>query len=134
VLDGEGARLHGGRWNSPGMPVVYTAGSRALAVLELLVWTDPDTLPAELHLFEIDVPDEAVAVAELPPDWQRPRHSACRELGDAWAASARTLLLSVPSAVIPEEPNHLLNPAHPGMSSVRVVGSRPFAFDPRLLG
>jgi RES domain-containing protein len=136
VLDGEGASRAGGRWNSRGSPVVYTAGSRALAALELLAYLNPGSEPADLELFEIEVPDDApthrVNVAELPPDWQTPRHTACASRGDTWVHSGEGLLLEVPSVMIPEEPNFLLNPAHPDARRARVVGSRSFSYDPRL--
>lgn len=135
--DGEGARLYGGRWNSPGRAVVYTASSRALAVLERLVATDPEELPDDLALFDIDIPEEAVvesvSSADLPPAWQRPRNPQCRRTGDEWLVSARSLVLAVPSAVVPEEPNLLINPTHPDAPAVQVAAERPFTFDARLL-
>jgi RES domain-containing protein len=137
ALDGEGARIAGGRWNSKGIPVVYTAGSRALAMLEVLVWTDPADVPKDYEMKEIVVPEgitvEGVTPHELPPDWRKPRNTACRAVGDAWASAGRSLVLQVPSALIPEEPNFLINPRHPAAADVRVVVSRPFSFDPRLL-
>jgi RES domain-containing protein len=137
ALDGEGARLFGGRWNSPGTPVVYTAGSRALAILERLVPTDPEDLPDDLVLFQIEIPDsssrESVSVATLALDWRRPRHAQCRSVGDEWAASGRSLVLTVPSSVVPEETNYLINPRHPEATAVRVTEERPFSFDLRLL-
>jgi RES domain-containing protein len=137
-LDGEGARLYGGRWNSPGVAVVYAASHLSLAVLELLVHADPDTLPADLVSYAIDVPDdlpaERVEAGALPADWREvPDHPACRELGDAWARSARVPLLAVPSAVVPEETNWLLNPRHAAAARARVARVRPFAFDARLV-
>jgi RES domain-containing protein len=137
-LDGEGARLYGGRWNSPGAPAAYAASHLSLAVLELLVHTDPDTLPADLVAHTVEAPDdlpaERVDAASLPPDWREvPDHPACRALGDAWLAAARTPLLAVPSAVVPEETNWLLNPRHPAAARVRAVRARPFSFDARLL-
>lgn len=136
VLDGEGARRAGGRWNSPGTSIVYTAGSRALAALELLAYVSPGTEPVDLELFEVQLPDDArlraVSPDELERDWQIPRHPGCQHHGDAWARSSDALVLVVPSAMIPEEPNYLINPAHPDAARVRVVGSRPFTYDPRL--
>ena len=137
-LSGEGARIHGARWNSPGVTVVYTAGSLSLAIVELLVHTDPDLIPDDLVAFEIELPDSlptrAVAAGELPPGWTDPSDFApCRALGDAWARAADSCALRVPSAIVPEESNLLLNPLHPDAPGVRVVSQRPFAFDPRLL-
>jgi RES domain-containing protein len=138
LLDGEGARRWGGRWNSPGTAVVYTASSSALAVLESLIARDEEDVPEDLILARIRVPDDAlierVEVEALPPDWQAPLHERCRAIGDEWAASGRSPILAVPSAVLPEETNYLLNPLHPAMRKCRVVASRRFSFDPRLLG
>jgi RES domain-containing protein len=136
-LDGEGARLNGGRWNSAGRPVVYTAQTAALAVLEVLVWTDPEDVPDDLRLFEIELPDGAAAeqvnAADLPRSWMEPGSPECAAAGDRWLADAASLALAVPSAVLPEERNLLINPRHPDAARVRVAESRPFAFDLRLL-
>lgn len=138
ALDGLGARKAGGRWNSPGIAAVYTASRLSLAVLELLVHVDPDTIPADLTAFEIEVPDdlaiEPLAIGKLPSDWRtRAHHPDCRAAGDEWLSSLRSPLLAVPSALIPAELNYLINPAHPKVARIRVVGSEPFSFDQRLL-
>jgi RES domain-containing protein len=137
-LDGEGARLFGGRWSSRGSPVVYTAAHLSLAVLEVLVHADPDLIPNDLAVFEIEIPDdlavERVAPEALPADWQKiSEHLVCRELGDAWLQGGGAAVLVVPSAIIPEETNYLINPAHPASDRVQVAQTRPFVFDPRLL-
>jgi RES domain-containing protein len=136
-LDGEGARLHGGRWNSAGRPVVYTAQSAALAVLELLVWTDPEDVPADLRLFEIELPGDAridrVDIEALPGNWMEPGSPACAGMGDRWLAAGESLALAIPSAVLPEDSNLLINPRHPAAARVHVAESRPFTFDLRLL-
>lgn len=137
LLDGEGSRRWGGRWNSPGTPMVYTASSSALAVLESLVARDEEDMPEDLILATLRVPDdtliERVEIETLPTDWQAPLHERCRSIGDEWAASRRSLILAVPSAVLPEETNYLLNPLHPAGRKCKVVASRRFAFDPRLV-
>lgn len=136
-LDGEGARRVGGRWNSPGRPVVYTSAHASLAALEKLVWVDPEDLPDDLFLFEIDLPDDApmatVEPGDLPPDWTEAGSPACAGFGDRWLADSAALALVVPSAVIAEERNILLDPRHPDAARIRLVDSRPFAFDVRLL-
>ena len=139
ALDGEGARLFGGRWNSEGVPVVYTSSTLSLAALECLVHVQIEDVPADLVSLEIDVPDDAgaeqVHTFDMPDDWNQVEdHPACALLGDAWAAERSVLLLRVPSAIIPHEQNVLLNPRHPAMGRVSVVAVRDFAFDPRLLG
>lgn len=136
-LDGEGARQVGGRWNSEGVPVVYTSVTLSLAALEYLVHVDPDEAPDDLIAMQIEVPDDAVIeevrVDDLPRDWNRqPDHRACVELGDGWAVAGRALALRVPSAIVPEESNLLLNPGHPDAGRLRVARVRGFTFDPRL--
>lgn len=137
-LDGEGPRRFGGRWNSPGRPVVYTAAHLSLAMVEVLVHTDPDLIPDGLAVFEIQIPDSAaaerIAIHDLPPDWAGiPDHPACRAIGDDWIGRGASAVLAVPSAIVPEETNYLANPLHPDAAGIRVVRSRPFSFDPRLL-
>ena len=137
-LDGEGARLAGGRWNTRGRAAVYTSSRLSLAALELLVHTDVPVVPPDLVAFEIDVPDkleiESVEIAGLPKDWRLPGHPTCRSIGDTWLAEERTAVLRVPSAVVPEELNYIINPAHRAAKTIQVVGRRKFAFDSRLLG
>jgi RES domain-containing protein len=137
ALDGEGARLYGGRWNSIGLPAVYTSEHASLAVLEKLVWTDPEDVPADLVLYGIDLPDDAsierMDWAPLPADWAESGSAACVRVGDEWLTSARSLALVVPSAVMSMDHNVLLNPRHPMMHRVEVAVREPFAFDLRLL-
>jgi len=137
ALDGEGARRYGGRWNAPGTPVVYTAASLSLSALELLVHLNPDQLPGDLMAYAIDIPDglevQRIDEEELPEGWDRRAEDAeLRRLGQAWVAGEDAPVLDVPSAVIPEERNVLVNPRHPDASEVTVSRERPFTFDPRL--
>jgi RES domain-containing protein len=139
VLDGEGARLYGGRWNPEGVAVVYTSATLSLAALEYLVHVQIEDVPDDLVALGIDVPDGAsvqdVAPADLPADWNRVvDHPACSALRDRWARDGAALVLRVPSAIIPHERNLLLNPRHPQMERVSVASAEPFSFDPRLLG
>ena len=126
-LSGEGARLYGGRWNSPGRPLIYAAETAALAVLEVRVHLDLDwdMLPDDYVLVAIDigsiVPEQ---IHEFPDD--------PRAIGDAWIRSRTTALLRVPSWIVPELHNILINPAHPDASSITQSSIRPFAFDKRL--
>lgn len=136
-LDGEGARRAGGRWNNPGSAVIYTASTLSLAALECLVHVDIEDAPGDLIAMRIEVPDDVptqeLAADGLPDDWQRePRHPACIESGERWLGEGRALALCVPSAVIPEEANWLINPAHPDAGRVRILSTRQFTFDPRL--
>ena len=140
LLDGEGARLVGGRWNHPGRPVVYASSHLSLSVLEVFVHVPPalrDDLP-EFEAVRIAVPDDAEA-AEVSMDRverlmaaDNPL-SACRAIGDEWLEDGTALILSAPSVLVPEERNVMLNPLHRCMPEVTIDGSRRFRFDPRLL-
>lgn len=139
TLMGRGGLLASGRWHSQGRPAVYTSASLSLAALEVLVHVDRDLLPPGLAQVEIEVPDDvavlSLGVESLPEGWRRyPGPPELRELGDRWLAEGATAVLQVPSAVIPQEVNYLLNPLHPGISRVAVVSQAPFAYDTRLLG
>jgi RES domain-containing protein len=138
ALDGEGARLYGGRWNSPGRPVIYTSSTLALAALEYLVHVEPADAPADLVALTIEIPDalpvQTVAVSSLPKGWAKATGStACQDIGDAWLAAGACSLLRVPAAPIPEDANVLVNPLHPAAAKIAIVSERPFTFDPRLL-
>ncbi|MGH7584226.1 MAG: RES family NAD+ phosphorylase [Gemmatimonadales bacterium] len=137
ALDGEGARLYGGRWNSAGRAVIYLSGSRALAALELLVHLDSSEAPRDLVLIEVSFPDDSTDIVRpdsLPASWSRtPDHPACQARGDAWLDAAKQLALRVPAAPVAEEVNYLLNPAHPAFRRVRTRTQRRFTFDPRLI-
>jgi RES domain-containing protein len=134
AFSGEGARLYGGRWNSPGTSVVYTSGSRALAALESLVHLNP---PVIFKYAAIPIAfDDALLeeVAALPADWtEEPPPSATKAIGDLWVQEARSAMLKLPSVIIPREPNYLLNPAHPDFRKIVIGRPEPFCFDPRLL-
>jgi RES domain-containing protein len=126
-LGGEGAGRFGGRWNSLGRPLIYAAANAALAVLEVRVHLDlpPELVPEDYVLVAIDLDALPVeTLAETPGD--------PRAFGDAWLTERRTPVLSVPSAIVPECRNLLLDPAHPAATAARVVGQRRFAFDRRL--
>lgn len=137
-LSGYGAFLVGGRWNLPGLALLYTAETRALAMLEVLVHLPAGDLPDDMYLLTLDVPDavsrEEIALTELPTDWQRltqPLPTAV--LGHAWLQASRSLALRVPSVLVPQEHNLLLNPAHPEFAQVRLAAEpEPFFFDERL--
>ncbi|MBI4605430.1 MAG: RES domain-containing protein [Planctomycetes bacterium] len=138
AFDGTGARIHGGRWNWPGIPVVYTSGSLSLAAMELLVHIDPDLVPEDLVSIGVEIPaaveTSVLDESDLPASWQAyPAPDVCRAIGSSWVKSRRTAVLSVPSAVIPQERNFLLNSAHPDFRRLRILKPVPFHLDPRLL-
>jgi RES domain-containing protein len=136
AMTGEGARIAGGRWNPPGLPAVYLAGSRALAALEIVVHAPREVLPLEWRLFEVEVPEEMIETASprrLPGDWQTlPSSTGARRFGEAWLRAGVALALKLPSVIIPEEPVLLVNPQHPDAARLRVSKANCFHFDPRL--
>ncbi len=134
ALSGEGAAKNPGRWNSIGRPVAYTAGSAALAMLEMLVHVDRRMVPAGRRLLTFDLPEAVIESLDgLPTGWDRlPYSPGVRAVGDRWLASGVSLALRVPSAVVREEFNLLINPAHPHFGQVRLVDDLPLELDSRL--
>lgn len=132
ALDGEGARLYGGRWNSPGRPMVYTAASPGLAVLEVLVHLDlpPELMPDDYQLLGVEIPDDA-PLERL--DHAPAGAAECAAIGDDFLGRAAALALLAPSVVVPQERNALINARHPEMARVKVVSQDRFRFDPRLM-
>lgn len=137
-FSGFGAYLTPGRWHLRGNRVIYTSEAASLAALEYLAHVDPDIIPSDISLLEIDVPDDIsierqTAPEALNPDW-RGIHLPVelQSFGTQWLVECRTAILAVPSAIIPNETNYLLNPAHPEISRVRIIGEEPFFYDPRL--
>jgi RES domain-containing protein len=137
AFDGEGARLYGGRWNSPGTRMVYISASVSLAVLEVLVHLQDASLLSSYSLIPARF-DEALVErldrSRLPDGWRSyPAPNELQRIGDAWARSQRSAVLEVPSAVVERESNYLLSPAHPDFSSIVIGEPEPFTFDERLL-
>ncbi len=117
---------------------MYTSERLSLAVLETLVHIEPDMIPPDLLSYEIDVPQalqvRTVSAAGLPQGWQEePGHPALRAMGDDWVASHGSAALLVPSALVPEEMNLLINPAHRDAARTTIARSQPFRFDLRLI-
>ena len=135
-LSGTGSRLYGGRWNSIGKPMVYLASSRALAVLEVLVHLPPTLVPQDFCQAVFQVPEDVqeVDMETLPSNWQEyPEPSILKKIGDAFLQKGDHLLLKVPSAVVKEEFNYLLNPAHYLTGKLKLVDKQIFSFDERLI-
>jgi RES domain-containing protein len=136
-LSGTGARLYGGRWSGIGKAVVYLASSSSLAVLEVLVHLQPLMVPDDYCRTEVEVPHDnilSVKINELPADWRdiSPPQILTR-FGDSFIKEGKYLLLKVPSSIVPNEFNYILNPAHPDMSKVKLLNREPFDFDSRLV-
>ena len=136
AFSGDGARLYGGRWNRKGVPLVYTAATQSLAMLEMLVQDEPPR--ARYVMIEARIPSgmkiERIRVEDLPTDW---RSIAAREqlqaIGTEWARKRSTAVLAVPSAVIPSETNYLLNSLHPDFRRIRIGKPERFETDLRLI-
>jgi RES domain-containing protein len=136
AFDGEGARLYGGRWNSVGMPMVYASEHQSLAALEVRVLIDKTRMANPYKCFAFHFDDqlmEVFRVGALPKDWrQEPPPPLLQQLGDNWLAARRSVILSVPSAVISKELNYLINPRHPDFAKLKIEKPTAFAFDQRL--
>lgn len=136
AFSGQGARLHGGRWNRKGVPLVYTAGSQSLAMLEMLVQDEP--LRARYVMIPATIPKglkiERVSLGDLPAGWRdRAAREQLQAIGADWAKRTTSSVLAVPSAVIPAETNYLLNPLHSGFARIEIGEPREFITDLRLI-
>lgn len=139
-LSGAGAKATGGRWNAAGAPCVYASVSRALAWLETIVHLNAGGLPLNRYLVALNIPDALWAAAEvtgtgtLPVGWDaEPAGRASIAFGTAWLQARRSALLVVPSVIMPEECNILLNPLHPASGRITAAKVQKFLYDPRLL-
>ena len=133
--DGEGARRNGGRWNSVGSAVVYTAATLSLALVETLVHLPSGILPA-YSAQPADFDESLMVILEdegLPADWRMdPLPASTRAIGDEWVHAGTSAVLRVPSVVVPIEFNYILNPKHADFAQVTIGTPMPFPFDPRL--
>ncbi len=131
-----GAEKTGGRWNSKGVAVLYTAASRALAVVEVAVHVPVGIIPIDYYLATIEVPDEEVIevnLSTLPKNWAtNPFTIHTQTVGNNFIRTNNYLVLKVPSASVPGDYNYLINPRHPEFSNVTIKNVEPFVFDVRL--
>lgn len=136
-LSGTGAKIHGGRWNKKGDAVLYTAGTRALALVEVLVHTTNAFLPLNYQLITIYIPDDSILTIptkSLPEDWNNIEPSeSTSKISTAWLNANEYLSLRVPSVVVEGEYNFLINPLHADFSKVKMLRMEDFNFDNRLL-
>jgi RES domain-containing protein len=137
AFDGEGARLYGGRWNSPTLRMVYTSSTISLAVLEILVHLQETSFLSFYSLIPASFDDASVERLDrsvLPDGWGAyPAPSELQRIGDERVQSQRSAVFEVPSAIVERESNYLLNPAHPDFSSIVIGEPEPFTIDARLL-
>ena len=136
AFSGDGARTYGGRWNLPGIPMVYAAHTRALAALESLAHFGGAERRMDFVTFEIEFPDRLATHLEatfLPRDWRGEEPSpSTQKLGSEWQRSGRCAVLVVPSVLVPQESCVLLNPEHPDVGKIMIAYPEPFTFDARL--
>jgi RES domain-containing protein len=135
-LTGEGAKTYGARWNHIATPCLYTAESRSLALLEYSVNTLLDDIPRALSILALEIPDNFMRIlqqSELPGDWQNePIPSSTQNLGTVLLKANEYLSVKIPSAIIPQEFCYLINPLHPAMKQVRIVGLEDCVYDLRI--
>lgn len=135
-LGGRGGLLASARWHTQGRPVVYLATSPAGALMEVLVNLELDAarLPGNYTMLKVEAPDDAqmkrIELASLPENWSQDL-TISRNLGDEWLAGRASALLEVPSAILPDTSNVLLNPHHADAGRIRVVSHRPYPYDRR---
>ena len=129
ALSGEGARLFGGRWNPPGAPVVYASASRALAVLEVFVHLTAEARAMSFMLYSIELPRRVRLRQHREPS---PSLQASQEIGRAWLHEGSELALVVPSVLVPQEKNYVLDVRHAQFARIKISSSEPFSFDERL--
>ena len=135
-LSGAGGLKVPGRWHHAGHPVVYLAQSPAAALLEVCVHTSANDVPPEFTLLKIEGPDQRVSIItldDLPDNW-RSRLEVTRDLGMSWLQKKETVLLRIPSAIVPETANFLFNPSHPDAKKFHIAGAFSYPFDARLKG
>jgi RES domain-containing protein len=136
-ISGSGARLVGGRWNSKGVPVIYTSGTRSLAVLEVLVHIPAAMVPQDYVIVSILIPDN-LAAEEI--QWKQLKseidksgiHANFSKLGNEWVKKMNTSILKVPSIVVKDEFNYIINPLHPKSKEIKIIEQKLFSFDARL--
>jgi RES domain-containing protein len=136
AFTGQGAAKFGGRWNSRGVAIVYTSATRSLAALEMLVHLNlPEFFRYRIIRLEFsEALVDRMAVVKLPRNWrEEPPPPTCQRIGDLWVKQARSAVLALPSVIIPEEINYMLNPAHRDFKKINIGKPADFRFDARLL-
>ena len=133
---GRGAQMAGGRWNRKGIPAIYTSESRALSLLEVAVHLPLGLVPPSYSIATLEVPDALIEVLDpktLSENWNHfPPTDETQRLGDQFLLAMKTLALKVPSAIIPDEVNVIINPLHPDRIHVKIIRVEDFTIDRRL--
>lgn len=137
AFDGEGARLEGGRWNPKGIPAVYLSDHPALAALEVFIHLKSAATKIEFVMYRVEIPIEVpvleMTVADLPAGWRNepPSHETMA-IGEKWIKEGKATVLKVPSVLVPDAANFVLNPHHPEAKKVQLGPAEKFSFDPRM--
>ena len=138
AFTGEGPWRYGGRWNSPGVQVVYVSEHQSTAAFEVFANRVPFILEEKYKAFHLEWSDdltEIFPIKNLPANWRvTPPPAEAMEIGDRWVKEGRSAVLALPSAISPDDTNFLLNPEHPDFKRVRIAPPIDYDFDPRLLG
>ncbi len=133
AFDGEGARLHGGRWNSKGVSIVYTSNSLALCSLEIFVHLPSYQLLKEYYYIKVSFDSDLVIDAKAKKGWNaRPVSKVSQSIGDNWVKKNESPVLKVPSILMPDGNNYLLNFNHPDSNKIKIGKPKNLDFDPRL--
>lgn len=134
-LTGKGAKLYGGRWNEPGFAALYSTENISLAVLEILVHTGKGHIPPQYMIIKIEIPDSisiaTISKSKLKKNW-KDDIGFSRFIGNEFIKNNQSLALKVPSAIVDEEHNFMINPAHPDHKKIKIKWTKPFRFDKRL--
>lgn len=135
-ISGTGAERSGGRWNSKGTPLLYTSASRALCTTEIAVHTPLGILPLDYKIITIEIDNPSMKMIEtkkLPRNWKRyPHIDATQKIGDQFVSEDKYLVMKVPSVIVQDEFNYLINPLHKDIHKVKIKKVEDFNFDPRL--
>lgn len=137
-LSGEGSRLAGGRWSSKGVPMVYTAENKALCMFELAVHVSMDSIPTNYKIVKIEISHSAsikkISIKNLPSDWRvLPYSNSTQQIGNDFIKRNKELVLKVPSAVVSDSFNYLINPKHKDIGLVKIIDKENIDLDSRIL-
>ncbi len=134
-LTGTGAKLYGGRWNSIGFPALYCTQNISLAVLEILVRTGIDILPPAYSIIKLDIPEkisvQKILKSKLKTGWKTDIEST-QWMGTEFLKNAKHAVMEIPSAIIDDEYNFLINPRHADFKKIKLISAEKFEFDKRL--
>lgn len=136
-LSGRGAERSGARWNSKGVPMLYTGASRALCTAEIAVHTPLGNIPEDYMIVTLELPEDAalteISMSQLPADWKSIPHThSTQRMGDHFVVNGKHLVMKVPSVVVQGDYNFLLNPLHRDFNRIKILEVAPFSFDERL--